>query len=303
MSSFGPGIKALGCSTAMMIDDLLNGNVTKNGSAFFTGLNTFANELNNLNNNFSAIDSSFADLNNPSSGTSFDALAALTASATEVQQIPAVAAPHQLVLNYNSPVDGTTGSTSSTFIPVLGDYTNSSSLVGALYTVIDTMKTTISDVRTNAGAFRSTFASVASALTSITSEINGIVTSVNDADTSMESSFGNMETAGDNGNMALQAFYGVFVGFSAFALLGALLTVCCDKYGCRYLMYFSCVFLFLAGIIGFFIATILSIFIPPITWGCSYLDVTLGSEAGFTSNYFVIQPIWTLFWELRLLGS
>ena len=84
--------------------------------------------------------------------------------------------------------------------------------------------------------------------------------------------------------MGLQAFYGVFIGFGFFALLGALLTACCDKYGCRYLMYFSCVFLFIVGLIGFLIATIISLIIPATTWGCSFLDVTLASDAGFTAN-------------------
>ena len=40
MSTFGPTINSLGCSTAIFVDDLLNGNVTANGSSFFTGLNT-----------------------------------------------------------------------------------------------------------------------------------------------------------------------------------------------------------------------------------------------------------------------
>ena len=50
----------------------------------------------------------------------------------------------------------------------------------------------------------------------------------------------------------------VFVGG---LLLGALLTACCNKYGCRHLMYFSCLFLFLGALIGFFIAVIFSIIV------------------------------------------
>ena len=40
VSTFGPAITNLGCSSAIFFDDLLNGNVTSNGSSFFTGLNT-----------------------------------------------------------------------------------------------------------------------------------------------------------------------------------------------------------------------------------------------------------------------
>ena len=100
-----------------------------------------------------------------------------------------------------------------------------------------------------------------------------------------------MKKVGDNGNMALQAFYGVFIGFSFFALLGALLTACCDKYGCRHLMYFSCLFLFLVGFLGFFISFILSIIIPPATWGCSWFDVAVTNAAGFQGIHALIQLI------------
>lgn len=93
-----------------------------------------------------------------------------------------------------------------------------------------------------------------------------------------------MKTGGDNGNMGLQAYYGVMIGFSFFALLGGLLTVCCDKYGCRHLMYFSCVVLFVATLIGFFLATIFSVIVPAMTWGCDFIDVSLSSDANFKSK-------------------
>jgi hypothetical protein len=93
-----------------------------------------------------------------------------------------------------------------------------------------------------------------------------------------------MGNVGQIGNMGLQAFYGVFIGFASLALLGTLLTACCDKYGCRHLVYFSCLIMFLVGLIGALLLTIFAIMIPAFTRGCSYLDVTLGSQAGFTAT-------------------
>lgn len=87
------------------------------------------------------------------------------------------------------------------------------------------------------------------------------------------------------GNIGMQGFYGFLIAFSFFAILGALLTACCDKPGCRHLMYFSCIFLFIGGFIAFWIAVIFSIFVPIFTWTCSFLDVTIGSDAGFRSNF------------------
>jgi len=86
------------------------------------------------------------------------------------------------------------------------------------------------------------------------------------------------------GSMAVQAFYGVMIGFSSLTLLGTILTVCCGKFSCRNLMYLGCIFLFIAALIGFIIAIVLSILVPVFSWTCSYLDVTLQDSASFNTN-------------------
>ena len=172
----------------------------------------------------------------------------------------------------------------SNFIAVLGDSSNSSSLVGALYALVTGISTQITNLRSNASSFNTDFGSVSGQVTSIQTTITSIVNSIVKIDNSLESPLKLTQSGGNNGNMGLQAFYGVFIGFGFFALLGALLTVCCDKYGCRHLMYFSCVFLFIAGLVGFLLVTLISVVIPAATWGCSFMDVTLGSSAGFNAN-------------------
>lgn len=57
-----PGIRALACSTAIIVDDLLHGNVTSDGSSFFTGLITLTNEIDNLDSNLSNINAQLSDL-------------------------------------------------------------------------------------------------------------------------------------------------------------------------------------------------------------------------------------------------
>ena len=121
-------------------------------------------------------------------------------------------------------------------------------------------------------------------------------------DSSIGGPLGMLGNVGQNGNMGLQAFYGVFIGFASLALLGTLLTACCDKYGCRHLIYFSCLIMFLVGLIGALLSTLFSFLIPAFTWGCSYLDTTIASQAGFTSRHIFMQLTWEVFWAQRLLN-
>ena len=156
MSTFGPAINNLGCASAIFVDDLLNGNVTNNGSAFFTGLNTLSAQLNNLAGNLSFINSSLSDFTATGGGSDSDtALTNINSLLTQIQQIPDTSSPYKLVLTYSTPIDATVTSSTldSTFIAVLGDYTNSSTLVGAFYTVVQAIHTTVINLRTNAGSF------------------------------------------------------------------------------------------------------------------------------------------------------
>jgi hypothetical protein len=84
--------------------------------------------------------------------------------------------------------------------------------------------------------------------------------------------------------MVIQLFYGVALGFATLTMIGVVLMTFCDKYKCRYLMYFACVILFLFALIGFLIAAIFSLLVPVIYWSCDWLTVTVGSSSGFNTN-------------------
>jgi hypothetical protein len=90
------------------------------------------------------------------------------------------------------------------------------------------------------------------------------------------------------GTMIFQIIYAVSLGLAVLTLIGVVLMTFCDKYKCRYLMYFACVFMFLFAFIGFLIAFFFSIIIPIMYWGCDWLSVTVGSGTGFTIN---ISPL------------
>jgi hypothetical protein len=268
---------------------VLNGNVTSNGTSFFTGLNTLSNQLTNLDTNLSNINGNLSDLTDTTASSNskkaMDNI--ISVNDNKVKVIPNAASPFKLDLSYGIPLDALTPTPNgliSSFVNVLGDYSNSSSLVGGLYTVLQTISNTISTARSNAASFSSNFGTVNSAVIGIKNLTNSIITNINSMDNSIGGAIGIMDNVGQNGNMGLQAFYGVFIGFASLALLGTLLTACCDKYGCRHLVYFSCLIMFLVGLIGALLSTIFSLFIPVFTWGCSFLDVTLGSQTGFTGT-------------------
>jgi len=279
----------MGCAASIFVDDVLNGNTTANGTTFFTGLNTLSGQLSSLNASLANINGNFTDLANTTGGKSFNAKSYVSSRMDDVKKIPDSTA-FVLSLSYSTPIDSNsaTGTLTSLFVSILGDYTNSSSLVGALYSVIKGIYTTIDTAKSGASSFNSTYSSISGALSGIQSSIGSITSSINNVDNSLGGPLGSVNSAGTKGNMGLQAFYGVFIAFGFLGLLGTLLTVCCDKYGCRHLIYFSCLILFIIGLLGALLSTIFSILVPVLTWGCSFMDTTLATQAGFTGTIVLI---------------
>lgn len=84
--------------------------------------------------------------------------------------------------------------------------------------------------------------------------------------------------------LAVTAFFGVFIGFAVLGIVGTLLMTCCEKFSCRYLLYFLCVILLLLGFLSFLLSLFFSIFTPILYLGCDFLTVAISSSAGFTAN-------------------
>lgn len=115
--------------------------------------------------------------------------------------------------------------------------------------------------------------------------IDNLATNVKDMDSQLGGFLSILKTPGDFGNMGMQGFYGFLICFSFFTMVGVLLTVCCDKPGCRHLMYFSCIFLFIGALLAFFVAVLFSFFVPFFTWTCDYINTAVSSDAGFKDNF------------------
>ena len=176
----------------------------------------------------------------------------------------------------------TTGTSESLFVPILGS-SNTSGIIGTFYTSFSSTTSTLDSIKTGASAFAGGSGAFSSSIGSITNDLGKVKTQMNDLDKSLSSILDLMDTPKSAGTLVISLIYGVMLGLSILALLGVVLMTFCDKYKCRYLMYFSCVFLFFLGILGFLIAIIFSIIVPAMFLLCEWLDVTVTST-GFAGN-------------------
>lgn len=75
--------------------------------------------------------------------------------------------------------------------------------------------------------------------------------------------------------------FAIFIAISAFGILGALLMTFCEKYSCRYLVYFSCILLFILGVACFLLAVVFSILTPFLYYSCEFLQYSVESGDNF----------------------
>lgn len=99
------------------------------------------------------------------------------------------------------------------------------------------------------------------------------------------------------------AFFGVFIGFGVLGILATLLMTFCDKFSCRYLLYFLCIFLLILGMISFILTILFSIITPVLYFGCDFLTTSISSSANFNSNIGFKFPQFASYLSVCLPGS
>lgn len=290
-SNVGPAFNSLSCSLAVFTDDLLNGAVTTNQSSFFVGLTTFSSNLTDLSTNLNFITGNMTDLKQTGSGVTDASVTNVQAVETNIKNIPDNAGTSLMTLTYNTPINSAApgGTLTSTFVNKLGKWDNSGSLVYKLYTSVVYARAMMKGIKDSAVSFDSQIATINSQISPMQTTINDLITNVRDMDNGLGTYLSYLKYPGSFGNIGMQGFYGFLIAFSFFSLLGTLLTVCCDKPGCRHLMYFSCIFLFIGAYIAFIVAVLFSVFVPIFTWTCQYLNFTVQSSANFQSTPLFIQ--------------
>lgn len=102
---------------------------------------------------------------------------------------------------------------------------------------------------------------------------------------------------------AVTAFFGVFIGLGVLGIIGTLLMTFCDKFSCRYLLYFICTILFILGLISFILAVLFSVITPVLYFGCDFLTTSISSSANFNTNIGGIFPQFGAYLSVCLPGS
>jgi hypothetical protein len=279
------------CSISIFTDDILNGNVTSSGKEFFAGLTTLSSSIASIDGNLTDLKGNMSALGGTAAGIGANTQTAIN-TITSVRNIEVANIFGTFDPSYTSPIIGSGGSAlTSTFKADLGPHTTTGTLTQKLYASFTEVITNLTAIKTMASNFGSAAGVSTASLNSMKTTVDDLVTNLKDMDKLMKTFLGFLSAPGDYGSVGLQGFYGFLILFSFFTLLGALLTVCCNKYGCRHLMYFSCIFLFIGTLLTFFIAFFFSILVPLFTWTCSYLNFTLDSDPNFKSSYIIIQPI------------
>jgi hypothetical protein len=247
----------------MLPDNFLNGNISRDGTSYFSGLNTLSLNLGTLSSNLTAI---IAAVNNFVS-TNPDMIAAQTATNTLLTDI--VNGDGNSGNGVPSIVYGpTVGSQTSIFPSVYGSYNTSGSLY-TFYSGIANIKGTLTTISSNADAFISNSAAVSSAITTANNTIGPLIVSLNNLD-QQTSILANSLVYSKYVTISVQVYSSVALSMAVLCLVGAILMTFRQKYRCRYLIYFTCVFMVILAIFGFLITSFLSIALPLTSWTCDY---------------------------------
>jgi hypothetical protein len=279
-------LDSMTCASAIVLDDLMNGNVTTDGTSFFAGLSQIKLQLGYLDGNLTSINNSMANLASGSTNITNvqnDATAALTAIAKIPNNVDA--GGNMNAISYSTPLNSASpsGTTSSIFPPLLGS-SNTGGYVGTLYSLVTAAKASITSISSSADNFNSQASSFHSGVSALQTTINNFNGFLSNADSGSYTYLDMISSKKPLINLGVQLVYGVTVGLASLMLLGTLLVAFCDKPKCRYLMYFTCVLLFFIGLVGFIMTIIFSIIAPTVYFGCQFIDFSISSTANFDCN-------------------
>lgn len=187
-------------------------------------------------------------------------------------------------LNYPNNFDGSPGTIASTFPNLLGSVTGNSGAVNIAYTAFKQINEGLKLISDLADTFNTQLGSLPSTISQFKNSMKEMVDIVNGFDTMISGMDSTISDIMKIVTLAVTAVFGVFIGLGVLSIIGTVFMTCCDKYSCRYLVYFVCVILFVLGIFCFLLSTIFSILTPVIYFGCDFLTVSISSSTSFSAN-------------------
>jgi len=212
----------------------------------------------------------------------------ISTAKSDVSKIPDNTVGGSLTLDYVDEINlapGTVSTITSTYVAILGNEATSASQVGATIAVLNEVNTFMSSIGTSSQTFVDSVATFKTSIDGVQTSIQDFSTTINDAVSTSSGVYDSAGPALDGITIGVSVYFGIVIGFCVLGILGCLLMTFCDKYKCRYLIYFACVVLFLIGIIGFLLAVVFSAITPAMYFGCEYIDFAISSPANFQTAF------------------
>lgn len=281
---------SVSCASSIILYDILNGNVTLDGSSFFVGLNQFYTQLGNLNTNLTSINNTMANLQ-PSSSNMTSITNSATTALTNIAMIPnnVNSGGNMPAIAYSTPFNSAspTSTINSIFPNILGSSTTGG-YVGGLYAAVNSAKTTITSISNSASNFVSEASNYQSGITQLQSTLSNFTNLIKDTDNSFYSTLSSGSTNTNYVLTGMKVLYASTIAVASLMLLGVLLISFCDKINCRYLLYFACFILFWIGFLGFALSILFSLLTPTVYYSCQFMSYSLSSSANFNSSFYDI---------------
>lgn len=283
---------AVGCSVAVTFDDVINGNTSTAGT-FFIGMNGLKNSLTNLKNNIGSVQTELQKLDiTNTAGVTYPAYTEGNNLLDTLSKIPDNTIGGTMAAYTYPTFDGSAGTISSNFPTILGSASTStpSGAMNASYFAINKINQGFSTISSQATGFTGNIGSVSSTIDSIVNSMSDMVNTVTGIDDTISSMDDSVSPIMKIITIVVTAIFGVFIGLGVLSIIGTILMTFCDKFSCRYLVYFVCVILVVLGILSFLLATLFSVITPVLYLGCDFLTTSIGSQSGFTTNLGPIVP-------------
>lgn len=161
------------------------------------------------------------------------------------------------------------GATTLSIMPnILGRKSDTSSSVGIIYKISKETKDSVESTSDAAQAFKDGIASFNSGFADVSKSVSDLQKTMDDTDSSLSGAMITINSVLGTITVVISALFGVIIGLAVLGIVGALIMTFCNKFKCRYLVYFACVILFIIGIVLFLLSVLFSLITPILYYTC-----------------------------------
>lgn len=281
-SKLSDSITTMQCGVGLMLDDLLNGNITTDETSFFSGTNTLVALLSQLNTTVDDINSNFTNVKTSVTNVKTNA----NTVRSNIETLGLSGSNNSFSLTYTDPTPaGSSYTADSSFSAVLGNPTIANTLSYGLYSVIDTLYTEMTSIEDSITTFNTATSGgdIKNQITEAVNQFSPINTQINDLDTTVYDMFATASPILQYLKLGVLVFFAVSIGLASIIALGAIFTAFCEMPKCRFLMYVFCILTVVIIVLGFLITTVFAIMSPILYMGCTVLNSGLESQTGFNT--------------------